>query len=32
MMMKRVREWAESAGETARVPLAEGFKAFVPRH
>jgi len=31
-MMKRVREWAESAGETARVPLAEGFKAFVPRH
>jgi LmbE family N-acetylglucosaminyl deacetylase len=32
MMMKRVREWAEHAGEKAGVPLAEGFKAFVPRH
>jgi LmbE family N-acetylglucosaminyl deacetylase len=32
MMMKRVREWAETAGETAGMPLAEGFKAFVPRH
>ena len=32
MMMKRVREWAEGAGREAGVPLAEGFKAFVPRH
>ena len=32
MMMRRVREWAESAGEKAGVSLGEGFKAFAPRH
>ena len=31
-MMKRVREWAETAGKEAGVPLAEGFKAILPRH
>ena len=31
-MMKRVREWAEAAGNEAGVPLAEGFKAILPRH
>lgn len=32
MMLKRVREWAQRAGYEAGVPLAEGFKAFGPRH
>jgi len=27
-----VREWAETAGKEAGVPLAEGFKAILPRH
>jgi len=31
-MMKRVREWAETAGKEAGVPLAEGFKSVIPRH
>jgi LmbE family N-acetylglucosaminyl deacetylase len=31
-MMKRVREWADAAGNEADVPLAEGFKAILPRH
>jgi LmbE family N-acetylglucosaminyl deacetylase len=31
-MMKRVGEWAEAAGNEAGVPLAEGFKAILPRH
>ena len=31
-MMKRVREWAETAGKEAGVPVAEGFKAILPRH
>lgn len=31
-MMKRVREWAERAGKESGVPLAEGFKAIIPRH
>ena len=32
IMMKRVREWAERGGKEAGVPLAEGFKAVIPRH
>ena len=31
-MIRRVREWAERAGKEAGVPLAEGFKAIIPRH
>jgi len=32
VMTERVREWAERAGKEAGVPLAEGFRAFTPRH
>ena len=32
VMMKRVKEWAERAGKEAGAPLAEGFKAIIPRH
>lgn len=31
-MTRRVREWAERAGREAAVPLAEEFKAIIPRH
>jgi LmbE family N-acetylglucosaminyl deacetylase len=31
-MMKRLREWADTAGNEVGVPLAKGFKAILPRH